>query len=153
MPDGSGEPGDTLSLELALGFNHENCNTLGSIEIEILNNNINGKPPYFYTLIDMTDNIKTLETVKSFETVHQFYNLKEGFYELDIRDSDDPTYRIIRKKFNINFVGEADGSICCPENLIIPSGIISGNFNAIDTISLSIGSDIFEGNFDICNEY
>jgi len=134
-------------LEISLVLNHKNCQVLGALAVEVLNNNIMGVPPYIYRL-------KTVAGTPIGEKInpdntHQFYNLEEGEYELKVEDSNNNR---VSKIFNIDFVGKQNGSICCAENLMIPPGFVRGVFNADDTISLSEGTLILEATLEICED-
>jgi len=144
--DGFTNPSNKLNISLKL--DHKNCNNLGTIYIEVLDKYFAGIVPYNYILKNVS-NLKLDESDNSFETIYQFYNLEEGNYTVEVRDSND---NISSKKFNINFVGEQTGSKCCTENLIISPGTVSGEFNTNGIISLSNGTIIKEGTFEICDQ-
>jgi len=141
------EPSEVLDISLKL--NHKNCNTLGAIKIEVLDSFKIAIPPYTYTLKDSMD-VPIVKNEPTFDTTYQFYNLEEGEYKVEVKDSDTDIVAIGSKKFSIDFVGEQTGSICCPQNLIIPPGNINGEFNSSVTISFSEGTFIPEGTFEIC---
>jgi len=142
--DGGSDSAYTLNISLKL--NHKNCNNLGAIQIEVLDEIVAGTPPYTYTLKNSIDTILLDEV---YDSVYHFYSLEKGNYEVNLKDNEN---QIGNKKFSIDFVGEQTGSNCCAENLIIPPGSVNGYFNSIDTISFSNGTLIEEGVFEICNE-
>lgn len=133
-------------LGLSLKLNHKNCNTLGALQIEVLNNSTIGVPPFTYSLKNISG-IVLDEIENTNSTVHQFYNLEEGIYKVEVKDSN---HAAESKWFTIKFVGEQTSSICCAEKLVIPAGAISGTFNSNGIISFSEGSYIVDGIFEIC---
>lgn len=145
--EGNGEPQNRL--EISLQLSHKNCENSGTIEIEVLNNFIMGVPPYTYTLIDVKG-VLQVKSESSNSTIHQFYNLEVGEYELEVKDSNADIVGIASKRFSIDFVSGQYCSLCCAENLTIPSGIVSGIFNTSGTINFSDGTYITEGTFEVC---
>ena len=135
-------------LEISLKLKHQSCYSLGNIEVEILNKNVIGVEPYTFTLIDNNgDTIKN--NTKIYEPKNQFYGLEIGDYELIITDS---LLKEGRKKISIDFVSDMVRSLCCPDKLTIPPGKINSDtlFNATDTITFSMGTQITSALFDIC---
>jgi len=137
-------------LEISLQLNHKNCQTLGSVEIEVLNNNLMGVAPYNYKLKDITGNDADIVFTTN-NTNYQFYNLEEGEYELEVKDSNNNITAVNSKRFSVELVAEQEGSICCAKNLVIPPGKVSGIFNTNSVISFSEGTLVAEGTFEICD--
>lgn len=140
------------SLDLSLKLNNKNCETLGSVEI--LNKIVKGVSPYSFTLKNINKQ-SLVDYSESDGTTYQFYGLESGEYELKVIDSGTTCKggpNKASKKFSIDFVGDLDGSLCCPGNLTIPPGPISRNaeFYAKDTIILSMGTEIINGSALVC---
>ncbi len=135
-------------LELALRLKHQDCDNLGSIEIEIQNNQISGIAPYTYSLIGITDN-QYIKIEELNEASFTFDNLTEGVYELRVSDK---SFIKVRKKFTIRFVAKINGSFCCIENLFIEPGNYIGEFDASNEVSVSAGTLITKGTIsNACN--
>jgi len=131
-------------LNIALGLNQKSCSALGWLDVDVLN----GDSPYKYTLKNSLD--ITIEEVIKNEFQHQFYNLIEDDYELNISEEDGQ--RTIVKNFTISHYANTNGSECCPENLIMPAGQFSGIFRANQQVKIKQGFTFNLGKISICNE-
>lgn len=137
-------------LSLSLQLNNKNCQTLGSLEVEVINNPTT-TPPYTYTIKNNKGTIEIVSEVSN-NAIYKFYNLDEGKYIIEVTDSNG---KVASKKFDINFVAKQNGSVCCTENLTIPPGIVSGSFNVNSTngaIDFSEGAFIAKegASFEVC---
>jgi len=93
--DFDNEPQDRVPLSLRL--NNKNCQTLGAIDVEVLDDIVS---PIIYRLEGINNNF--MRNFTSSNQRYQFYNLEEGDYNLEIVGFN----RSTRKKFNIIFVAE-----------------------------------------------
>ena len=138
------------TLAIISKLTHQNCLALGAIELELVDVLEPTKPPYNYYLYDEDD--KLIQSILSKATSkHQFYNLKEGAYMLKAEDSSN---RPIQYNFDVAFIGDLKGGICCPDYLTIPKGEIDKHrFFAKDSILIDQNTEITEGLFKICNDW
>lgn len=135
------------SLYTTLKLSHKTCNSLGALEIEILNDIEDNNYAYNYLLYGEDDNMIDAKIAMHLSK-YQFYNLDEGNYQLHITDN---ANRSSVKNFSIKYMAEINGSTCCPQNLELPPNEVYGVFNALNTISLDSGTIIKHGSLEICD--
>lgn len=141
-PDDDGEISNLLFM--SIDITQKTCSALGSIEVEVFDNIIQGIPPYTFSL---EKHNTVIENITQNENKCAFDSLDEGYYTLNVVDDQ---YGKAEIDFEISFIAETRGSLCCPENLVIQPGTTAGSFNATIGISFSNGALISEGYFEIC---
>jgi len=140
-------------LNVDLKVRQKTCSNLGSIAINILDD-FN-----FYGFKLFNSDNEIIENVIKFESVHLFDHLEEGFYRLEILYGDEFYYiqydyydeDNFFKSFKIWHQANSFGSECCPDNLIVPKGEFNGLFKSKESINLSNGTLVNEGEFIICD--
>ena len=135
-------------LVLQLELTHKNCQNMGVLEFEIVDENQLSVAPYMYCL---KNDLGAEIDAGNFQYKNfALYNLDEGNYELHIEDSSTDN-RQITKNFIVEFRPNVDGSLCCPNELTIPSGYIYGTYQAVNRISINRGTSIDKGTIKICD--
>jgi len=133
-------------LYTSLDISQKTCNSLGTVKLDALDYNLNNSKSFIFTLFK--DDIQ-IRSANSQESSYQFNELDKGNYTIILTNDKNGKANI---QFEIGIIAEANGSICCPEDLTIAPGIVEGSYNATNTISFEKGSLIKNGVFEICDE-